>query len=186
MKGTPNKANAEKLVEFMGRPDNQAKLPKYVRYGVTSAAAAPLVDKSLMAELPTNPDILKQAFAEDPKFWIDNGDKLAERWTQVVRDEVIDGAPVDALTGRARARQAGAAGFPLAAFLLVFFVAPLAWLLSLAVREAEVPRALPRTLVALQAWQPTQPVPDAAYAALQRGHRRGARRRARWPTRRGG
>jgi len=82
MKGTPNKANAEKLLEFMGRPDNQAKLPKYVRYGVTSAGAAPLVDKSLMGELPTNPDILKQAFAEDPKFWIDNGDKLAERWTK--------------------------------------------------------------------------------------------------------
>ena len=82
MKGTPNKANAEKLVEFMGRPDNQAKLPKYVRYGVTSAAAAPLIDKSLMGELPTNPEILKQAFAEDPKFWIDNGDKIAERWTR--------------------------------------------------------------------------------------------------------
>ncbi|HVO06136.1 MAG TPA: hypothetical protein VMT83_05080, partial [Burkholderiaceae bacterium] len=57
---------------------------------------------------------------------------------------------------------------PLAAFLLVFFVAPLAGLLSLAVREAEVPRALPRTLVALQAWQPDQPVPEAAYAALAR------------------
>jgi putative spermidine/putrescine transport system substrate-binding protein len=82
MKGTPNKANAEKLVEFMGRPENQAKLPKYVRYGVTAAAAAPLVDKSLMGELPTNPDIHKQAFAEDPKFWIDNGDKLAERWAK--------------------------------------------------------------------------------------------------------
>jgi len=41
---------------------------------------------------------------------------------------------------------------PLTGFLLVFFVAPLAWLLSLAVREAEVSRALPRTLVALQTW----------------------------------
>jgi hypothetical protein len=41
-----------------------------------------MVDKSLMGELPTNPDIHKQAFAEDPKFWIDNGDKLAERWTK--------------------------------------------------------------------------------------------------------
>ena len=29
----------------------------------------------------------------------------------------------------------------------MFFVVPIAWLLSLAVREAEVPRALPRTLV---------------------------------------
>ena len=37
---------------------------------------------------------------------------------------------------------------PLTGFLLVFFVLPIAWLLSLAVREAEVPRALPRTLVA--------------------------------------
>jgi putative spermidine/putrescine transport system substrate-binding protein len=82
MKGTPQKGNAEKLVEFMGRPDNQAKLPKFVRYGVTAAAAAPLIDKSLVADLPTNPDNLKVAFAEDVKFWIDNGDKLAERWTK--------------------------------------------------------------------------------------------------------
>ncbi len=82
MKGTPNKANAEKLVEFMGRPENQSKLPKYIRYGVTSAGAAPLVDKALTTDLPTNPDILKQAFPENPKFWIDNGDKLAERWTK--------------------------------------------------------------------------------------------------------
>ena len=82
MKGTPQKANAEKLVEFMGRPENQAKLPKFVRYGVTAAAAAPLIDKSLMGDLPTNPDNLKLAFAEDVKFWIDNGDKLAERWTK--------------------------------------------------------------------------------------------------------
>jgi putative spermidine/putrescine transport system permease protein len=55
---------------------------------------------------------------------------------------------------------------PLTAFLLVFFVAPLAWLLSLAVREAEVSRALPRTLVALQSWQPDRPLPDAVFPAF--------------------
>jgi putative spermidine/putrescine transport system permease protein len=55
---------------------------------------------------------------------------------------------------------------PLGAFLLVFFVAPLAWLLSLAVREGEVPRALPRTLVALQAWQPSEPLPAALFPAF--------------------
>ena len=70
---------------------------------------------------------------------------------------------------------------PLTGFLLVFFVAPLVWLLSLAVREAEVPLALPRTLSVLQAWQPGQVLPpqlfegfakdlrDAEGAAL--GHR---------------
>jgi putative spermidine/putrescine transport system substrate-binding protein len=80
MKGTPNKAGAEKLVEYLGRPDNQAKLPKYVRYGVTAKDAK--VDASLMDELPTNPAIHNQSFKEDPKFWIDNGDKIAERWTR--------------------------------------------------------------------------------------------------------
>jgi putative spermidine/putrescine transport system permease protein len=55
---------------------------------------------------------------------------------------------------------------PLTAFLLVFFVAPLAWLLSLAVREAEVPRALPRTLAVLQPWQPGRPLPEALWPAF--------------------
>src|ERR1043166_3036642 len=57
---------------------------------------------------------------------------------------------------------------PLTGFLLVFFVAPLAWLLSLAVREAEVPRALPRTLAVLESWQPAQPLPAALFPAFGR------------------
>jgi putative spermidine/putrescine transport system permease protein len=55
---------------------------------------------------------------------------------------------------------------PLAGFLLVFFVVPLAGLLSLAVREAEVPRALPRTLAALQGWQAAQPLPAPLWGAF--------------------
>ncbi|HEY0884140.1 MAG TPA: ABC transporter permease [Ramlibacter sp.] len=55
---------------------------------------------------------------------------------------------------------------PLAGFLLVFFVAPLAWLLSLAVREAEVPRALPRTVAALHDWRPGQPVPPPVFTSF--------------------
>jgi putative spermidine/putrescine transport system permease protein len=55
---------------------------------------------------------------------------------------------------------------PLAGFLLVFFVVPLAWLLSLAVREAEVPRALPRTLAALQGWQSPAPLPAPLWGAF--------------------
>jgi putative spermidine/putrescine transport system substrate-binding protein len=82
MKGSPNKANAEKLIEFMGRPENQAKLPKYIRYGLTSKEAAGKVDASLLGELPTNPANLNQAFAEDVRFWIDNIDKLTERWNK--------------------------------------------------------------------------------------------------------
>lgn len=55
---------------------------------------------------------------------------------------------------------------PLTGFLLVFFVLPLVWLFSLAVREAEVPRALPRTLAALSAWAPGQALPAAVWPAF--------------------
>jgi putative spermidine/putrescine transport system permease protein len=55
---------------------------------------------------------------------------------------------------------------PLTGFLLVFFVAPIAWLLSLAVREAEVPRALPKTLAVLAKWQPSQPLPPEVFPAF--------------------
>ena len=63
-------------------------------------------------------------------------------------------------------RQRTALLLPLTGFLLVFFVAPLVWLLSLAVREAEVPRALPKTLTVLQTWQPGQAVPAAIFTEL--------------------
>jgi putative spermidine/putrescine transport system permease protein len=55
---------------------------------------------------------------------------------------------------------------PLAGFLTVFFVVPIVWLLSLALREAEVPRALPRTLVALSGWQAAQPLPAPLFGAF--------------------
>lgn len=63
-------------------------------------------------------------------------------------------------------RQRTALLLPLSGFLLVFFVAPLVWLLSLAVREAEVPRALPRTLTVLQSWQAGQAVPPTVFASM--------------------
>ena len=63
-------------------------------------------------------------------------------------------------------RQRSALLLPLSGFLLVFFVAPLVWLLSLAVREAEVPRALPRTLAVLQTWQSGQAVPPQVFPDL--------------------
>jgi putative spermidine/putrescine transport system permease protein len=64
------------------------------------------------------------------------------------------------------ARSRVALAIPLAGFLGVFFIVPMVWLLSLALREAEVPRALPRTLAALSAWQPTQPLPAPLFGAF--------------------
>ena len=64
------------------------------------------------------------------------------------------------------ARRGWALATPLVAFLLVFFVVPIAWLLSLAVREAEVARALPHTLQALAGWHADEPLPAPLFDAF--------------------
>ena len=55
---------------------------------------------------------------------------------------------------------------PLAFFLLITFVVPIAVLLKRAVENPEVASVLPRTVVALAGWDRKNVPPDAAYAAL--------------------
>src|SRR5258705_5108581 len=55
---------------------------------------------------------------------------------------------------------------PLAIFLLLIFVVPIAALLTRAVQNPEVVAALPHTLKALSGWDRKTPPADAAYAAL--------------------
>jgi putative spermidine/putrescine transport system permease protein len=55
---------------------------------------------------------------------------------------------------------------PLLAFLLVFFLVPLASLLVRAVENPEVADALPRTGQALADWDRESPPPAAAFAAV--------------------
>ncbi len=55
---------------------------------------------------------------------------------------------------------------PLAIFLLLIFVVPIAALLTRAVQNPEVATALPQTITALRAWDRKSTPPDAAYVAL--------------------
>ncbi|WP_069261409.1 ABC transporter permease [Paraburkholderia nodosa] len=55
---------------------------------------------------------------------------------------------------------------PLAIFLLLIFVVPIAALLTRAVQNPEVATALPHTIAALRGWDRKSAPPDAAYAAL--------------------
>ena len=53
MKGTPNKADAEKYLVFVNHPDNQKNLPKNIPLRRDDEGATAIA--SLMGELPTNP-----------------------------------------------------------------------------------------------------------------------------------
>jgi putative spermidine/putrescine transport system permease protein len=67
---------------------------------------------------------------------------------------------------RRRKTRAFALTLPLLAFLLVFFLVPLASLLVRAVENPEVADTLPRTGQALADWDRNSPPPAAAYAAV--------------------
>ena len=66
---------------------------------------------------------------------------------------------------RRRETRAFALTLPLLAFLLVFFLVPLASLLVRAVENPEVADTLPRTGQALADWDRISPPPAPAYAA---------------------
>ena len=80
MKGSPNKAQAEDYIAFVSLPENQKNLPPKIPYGVTAMASASMIDKALLAELPTAPENLMSALYIDDAFWLENLDKLNQRF----------------------------------------------------------------------------------------------------------
>jgi putative spermidine/putrescine transport system substrate-binding protein len=80
MKGTPNKADAEKYLVFVNDPQNQKNLPSKITYGVTAKAATALIDPKVLPELATAPQNIAAALYINDKFWLENLDKLNQRF----------------------------------------------------------------------------------------------------------
>ena len=82
LKNTPNKEAAYRFLDFAGKAENQAKLPQYIAYGPTNKQALSLVDKDRLADLPTAPDILATSINISSAFWLENIDRLNERFNK--------------------------------------------------------------------------------------------------------
>jgi putative spermidine/putrescine transport system substrate-binding protein len=80
MKGTPNRADAEKYLLFVNDPANQKNLPPRIPYGVTTKASTAMIDKSVLPNLATAPQNMASALPIDDKFWLENLDKLNQRF----------------------------------------------------------------------------------------------------------
>jgi putative spermidine/putrescine transport system substrate-binding protein len=80
MKGSPNKADAEKYLAFVNDPNNQKNLPTKIAYGVTTKAATAMIDAKTLANLPTAPANFKGSLFLNDKFWLENLDKLNQRF----------------------------------------------------------------------------------------------------------
>ena len=81
MRGSPNRARALDFLRFVGQPEVQAQLPPHIPYGVTARAANERMPAALLATLPTAPQNAGAALQIDDRFWLDNLDRLNQRFT---------------------------------------------------------------------------------------------------------
>ncbi len=80
LKTSPNVQEAYKFLNFVGQAEHQAKIPEYIAYGVTNKDAAAKIDPKRFADLPTYPEHFSKAVAISDKFWLENIDRLTQRF----------------------------------------------------------------------------------------------------------
>jgi putative spermidine/putrescine transport system substrate-binding protein len=78
MRGSPNRARALDFLRFAGQAPVQAGLPPRIPYGMTAQGVNALLPAPLLARLPTAH--LEEALRIDDRFWLDNLDRLNQRF----------------------------------------------------------------------------------------------------------
>ncbi|HLI13779.1 MAG TPA: ABC transporter substrate-binding protein [Alphaproteobacteria bacterium] len=79
-KGAPHKKTALEFIKFASEPSILKNQSKWVGVGPAVKSAIPLVDKSIMKDLPTDPSNLHDALSNDAQFWADHFDSLNQRF----------------------------------------------------------------------------------------------------------
>ncbi len=80
MRGSPNRQRALAFLRFAGQPEVQAGLPPRIPYGVTARGANERLPQNVLAELPTAPQNAATALQINDRFWLDNLDRLNQRF----------------------------------------------------------------------------------------------------------
>lgn len=84
LKGSPNKDASYKFLDFVGKPEVQAKLADYIAYGVSAKGASAKTNPKYLPDLPTNPANMANAVEINTAFWLENIDRLNERFNNWV------------------------------------------------------------------------------------------------------
>ena len=79
-KGSKNKEEAFKLIEFATLEEQGIAITNYISYGPGRASAYEKMPKSILPHLPSYPKNMKQGLAMDNDFWVEYKDELKERF----------------------------------------------------------------------------------------------------------
>ncbi|MFL1526287.1 ABC transporter substrate-binding protein [Pseudomonas sp. O230] len=79
-KGSTNKAEGLRFIEFVLQTDSQKAFAQQIAYGPVNKEAVPLIDVARRSSMPTDQANLAQQTAMDASFWVDHGDQLEQRF----------------------------------------------------------------------------------------------------------
>lgn len=85
VKDAPNKAEAVKFLNYIIRPEVQARFSQYVAYGPVTPKSIPLIDKARQARLPSTPDRLSNALFMNINWWADHSLAAGEAYNTAMQ-----------------------------------------------------------------------------------------------------
>lgn len=80
LKNSPRRDEAMRLVRYMTRPEQQRELAALIPTGLTNKEAIATVDPALKTHTPSDPANMVRAVALDAAFWVENLDRLTQRF----------------------------------------------------------------------------------------------------------
>lgn len=80
LKGSKNKANALKFINFASQAKQQAKLSELFGVGPINKNAFNYMDKDLIEELPTHPKNINKQILINGEWWADNQEEVQTKW----------------------------------------------------------------------------------------------------------
>lgn len=80
LKGSPNIEASYKFLDFAGKAETQAKLSEHIAYGTSNKEAPSKLSAEVLRDLPTAPDNIANAVEINTPFWLENIDRLTERF----------------------------------------------------------------------------------------------------------
>ena len=80
VRGSPNKALAERFIVFASQADSQKTFSSNIPYGPVNKQSLSALSPDIQAQLPTAPANLEQGLLVDSSFWVDHGEELEERF----------------------------------------------------------------------------------------------------------
>ncbi len=84
--GTPQSETARHFIQFISRPEIQARIARYISYSPTRASANALVSThedtgiEMAPHMPSAEQNMRRALNSDWLWWADNGDEMNERF----------------------------------------------------------------------------------------------------------